>query len=54
MLWGSPRFHTPLIPFFAILDGATIDWLWRRLGRGAAPAPAESAVRREPEMVPAS
>jgi len=53
MLWGNPRFHTPLIPFFAILDGATIDWLWRRLGRGAAPAPAESAVRREPEMVPA-
>jgi 4-amino-4-deoxy-L-arabinose transferase-like glycosyltransferase len=52
MLWGNPRFHTPLLPLFAILDGATVDWLLRRFTtRAELPAPAEVAT---PEVAPVS
>lgn len=29
-LWGNPRFHMPLLPFFAIGAAATISWLFDR------------------------
>jgi 4-amino-4-deoxy-L-arabinose transferase-like glycosyltransferase len=49
MLWGNPRFHTPLLPFLAILDGATVDWLLRRWGsRAEQPVTAPADV--PPEM----
>jgi hypothetical protein len=25
--WGNPRFHTPMLPFFALMTAVSIDWL---------------------------
>jgi 4-amino-4-deoxy-L-arabinose transferase-like glycosyltransferase len=31
LLWGNPRFHLPLAPFFVLSAALAVDWGWRRL-----------------------
>ena len=66
LLWGNPRFHLPLAPFFALSAAAfvsSVEGLVRsRLGPAAAAPGAEpgpdpgpdSSRRPEPEAVPGS
>ena len=46
--WGNPRFHTPMLPFLAILSAVSIDWFlsWlhtHRLSAGREPNAATDA-----------
>jgi 4-amino-4-deoxy-L-arabinose transferase-like glycosyltransferase len=41
--WGNPRFHTPMLPFIAIVAAASLDWLISRLVRSESPPADDTA-----------
>jgi len=43
-LWGNPRFHTPLLPFIAMLAAASISWITRRVRDAETSAPSSSST----------
>lgn len=54
LLWGNPRFHLPLAPFFALSAALAIDALWRRLRPGSARSSADADPSRTPAPTSAS
>ncbi len=48
-LWGNPRFHTPMLPFMAIVAAAAVVWACERAGlvMPAAPTEATSSVEAD-------
>ena len=52
-LWGNPRFHMPLLPFFAIGAAASISWMFDRYRSAPSPEESPSSDRGQDSEVPA-
>lgn len=53
-LWGNPRFHTPLLPFIAIIAAASISWIFERRPTdvsGGVDASGVVGTPRQPDLV---
>ncbi len=44
MLWGNPRFHTPLLPFLALPAAAALSWAYSEVRRTGTRAPLQAST----------